>query len=214
MSGTRRKPGLLGPHVEGYSAWLVGRGHTALTARNMLTEFGQVGRWLAVEGLEVRHLSEELLATFLADRRRAGCRRLPGLRGLEVPLGYLRGVGAVDPAAVPITALAELLGEYQEWLVVDRGLAPATVQRYAKTARRFLGQCSAAGVEPSALTGSEVNAFLVAECGRVSAGSAKGRVAELRSLLRYLFVRQVIGLRLGTAVPPVGGWGWRVCRRR
>jgi hypothetical protein len=49
MSGTRRKPGLLGPYVEGYSAWLVRRGHTALTARNMLKEFGQVGRWLAVE---------------------------------------------------------------------------------------------------------------------------------------------------------------------
>ena len=60
MSGTRRKPGLLGPYVEGYSAWLARRGHTALTARNMLKEFGQVGRWLAVEGVEVRQLSEEL----------------------------------------------------------------------------------------------------------------------------------------------------------
>jgi site-specific recombinase XerD len=206
MSGTRRKPGGLGPYVEGYSAWLVRRGHTALTARNMLKEFGQVGNWLAVEGLEVRQLSEERLVAFLAARRRAGYRRLPGLRGLKPPLAYLREVGAVDPATVPITALDELLGEYQDWLVVDRGLAPATVQRYAKTARRFLEQCSAAGVEPSGLTGSEVNAFLIAECGRVSAGSAKGRVAELRSLLRYLFVRQVIAVRLGTAVPPVGGW--------
>lgn len=206
MPGTRRKPGLLGPYVEGYSAWLDRRGHTALTARNMLKEFGQVGRWLAVEGVEVRQLSEEFLAAFLADRRRAGCRRLPGLRGLEVPLAYLREVGAVDPATAPATVLDVLLGQYRDWLVVDRGLAPATVLRYAKTARRFLAQCSTAGVEPSGLTGGEVNAFLIAECGRVSAGSAKGRVAELRSLLRFLFLRQVISVRLGTAVPPVGGW--------
>ena len=47
---------------------------------------------------------------------------------------------------------------------------------------------------------------MIAECGRVSAGSAKGRVAELRSLLRFLFVAEVITVRLGTAVPPVGGW--------
>jgi hypothetical protein len=162
----------------------------------MLKEFGQVGRWLATQGLDVRQLSEELLVTFLADRRRAGFRRLPGLRGLQVPLAYLGEVGVVDPAVVPVTALDGLLGEYQGWLVVDRGLAPSTVLRYATTARRFLGQCAAAGVDPSALTGSEVNAFLIAECGRVSAGSAKGRVAELRSLLRFLFVRQVIAVRL------------------
>ncbi len=206
MSGTRRKPGLLGPYVEGYLAWLIRRGHTPLTARNMLKEFGQVGRWLAVEGLEVRQLSEKHLAAFLAYRRRAGFRRLAGLRGLQVPLAYLREVGAVDPAVVSATALDVLVGDYRDWLVVDRGLAPATVLRYATTARRFLEQCSAAGVEPPAMTGGVVNAFLIAECGRVSAGSAKGRVAELRSLLRFLFVRQVISVRLGTAVPPVGGW--------
>jgi hypothetical protein len=129
MSGTRRKPGLLGPYVEGYSAWLIRRGHTALTARNMLKEFGQIGRWLAEEGLEVRQLSEELLVTFLADRRRAGCRRLPGVRGLKPPVAYLREVGAVDPAAAPTTAIDVLLRQYQDWLVDDRGLAPATVLR-------------------------------------------------------------------------------------
>jgi len=123
-----------------------------------------------------------------------------------VPLGYLREVGAVEPAVVPATALNVLVGEYRAWLVNDRGLAPATVLRYANTAQRFLDQCSATGVGPSALTGAEVNAFLIAECGRVSAGSAKGRVAELRSLLRYLFVREIIAVRLGSAVPPVGGW--------
>jgi len=196
----------LGPYVEGYSAWLVGQEYTPLTVRNMLKEFGQVGRWLAEEDLEVQQLSEQRLVTFLAARRRAGARRLPGLRGLKPPLAYLREVGAVGPVAAPGTALDVLLGGYQHWLVVDRGLAPATVLRYARTARWFLERCAAAGVEPSALTGNEVNRFLIAECGRVSAGSAKGRVAELRSLLRYLFVRQLIPVRLGTAVPPVGGW--------
>ena len=46
MAGTRRKPGLLGLHVEGYRAWLGRRGYTPQTVRNMLKELGQVGRWL------------------------------------------------------------------------------------------------------------------------------------------------------------------------
>src|SRR5439155_17221419 len=50
------------------------------------------------------------------------------------------------------------------------------------------------------------NTFLLEECGRVRAGSAKGRVAGLRSILRYLYLRGITALRLGTSVPPVGGW--------
>ena len=39
-----------------------------------------------------------------------------------------------------------------------------------------------------------------------SVGAAKGRVAELRALLRYLFVQGLIPLALSAAVPPVAGW--------
>ena len=121
-------------------------------------------------------------------------------------LAYLREIGAV---AVPVpvsTPLEVLLAQYRTWLVEERGLAEATVQRYETTARRFLQQAASAGTEPASLTGADVNAFLLVECARVSAGSAKGRVAELRSVLRFLFLRHVTPLRLGTAVPPVGGW--------
>ncbi len=41
---------------------------------------------------------------------------------------------------------------------------------------------------------------------RVSAGAAKGRVAELRSFLRFLYLQGITGLSLGASVPPVGGW--------
>ena len=37
-------------------------------------------------------------------------------------------------------------------------------------------------------------------------GRPKGRVAELRSVLRFLYLQGITPLRLGTAVPPVGGW--------
>jgi site-specific recombinase XerD len=90
----------------------------------------------------------------------------------------------------------------------ERGLSDSTVLRYENTARRFLRERAVhAGVlAPQLLTGADVNAFLLGECARVSAGSAKGRVAELRSLLRFLYLQQVTPRRLGTAVPPVGGW--------
>jgi integrase len=82
------------------------------------------------------------------------------------------------------------------------------VLRYDNTARRFLQEQAVrdGALVPAVLTGADVNAFLLRECGRVSAGSAKGRVAELRSVLRFLYLQGVTPRRLGTAVPPVGGW--------
>jgi site-specific recombinase XerD len=208
MSGTRRKPGGLGPQVEGYRAWLVQRGYTASTVRNMLKELGQVGRWLTAQELEVEQLDEQWIAAFIAARRAAGYRRVPGPRAMAPLLSYLREANIVAEAPPLATPLGVLLAQYRTWLVGERGLAPSTVLRYENTARRFLTeQAMVDGVfTPMGLTGNDVNVFLLRECARVSAGSAKGRVAELRSVLRFLYLQEITPLRLGTAVPPVGGW--------
>ena len=208
MSGTRRKAGLLGPQVEGYRVWLTQRGYRPTTITNMLKDLGQVGLWLSSEGLEAAQLDEEQMAAFLATRQRAGRRRSPGPRAMAPLLSFLREAGVVPVAKPLLTPLGGLLGQYRSWLVQERGLAEATVLRYENTARLFLQEQASAGdgFEPAALTGMDVNAFLLRECARVSTGSAKGRVAELRSVLRFLYLQGITALRLGTAVPPVGGW--------
>lgn len=208
MSGTRRKPGQMGPHVEGYRAWLAQRGYTPGTIRNMLKDLGQVGRWLSGEGLVAEQLGEERMVAFLAARRAAGQRRVPGARAMVPLLNYLREIGVASGAQPPVTPLGWLLARYRSWMVQERGLAPATVLRYENTARRFLQEQATDddGFAPAALTGADVNAFLLRECARVSSGSAKGRVAELRSVLRFLYLQEITPLRLGTAVPAVGGW--------
>jgi len=208
MGSPRRKAGLLGPEVHGYRMWLTARGYTPLTVRNMLKDLGQVGVWMAGEGLAAEDLDEERLAAFLVARHQAGHRNVPGTRAMKPLLSYLRQAGVVPAATPSLTPLGALLEQYRVWMVQQRGLAATTVLRYEKTARRFLQEqaCRGEVFEPEALTGADVNAFLLSECGRVSAGSAKGRVAELRSLLRFLYLQCLTPLRLGTAVPPVGGW--------
>ena len=46
MSGSRRKPGPLGPFVDGYGAWLVGRGYSPSVVVRSLVTLGHLGRWL------------------------------------------------------------------------------------------------------------------------------------------------------------------------
>jgi len=174
----------------------------------MLKDFGQLGRWLSSAGLEAAQLDEEQVAEFLGARQLAGQRRVPGLRGMVPLLSYLREAGVVPVAKPLLTPLGALLGQYRSWLVQERGLAATTVLRYENTARRFLREQALVGdvFDPADLTGVDINVFLLRECGRVSAGSAKGCVAELRSVLRFLYLQGITPLRLGTAVPPVGGW--------
>jgi site-specific recombinase XerD len=174
----------------------------------MLADLGQVGRWMSREGLVTAQLDEDAMAAFLAARQAAGRRRDLGPRAMMPLLSYLREAGVTPAAKPPHTPVEGLLGEYRIWLARERGLAAATVLRYENTARRFLQQQAMTGGElkPAGLTGADVNAFLLRECGRISAGSAKGRVAELRAILRFLYLQGLTPLRLGTAVPPVGGW--------
>jgi site-specific recombinase XerD len=199
---------LLAPHVEDYRAWLTDRGYTPGTVTNMLKDLGQVGVWLSSQGLDASQFNEERAAAFLAARRSAGCRHVAGTRAMVPLLTYLRGAGVVAPLEPAVTPLGQLLVQYRSWMVQERGLAAMTVLRYENTARRLLQEQAMEGdvFEPSALTGVDVNAFLLRECGRVSSGSAKGRVGELRSILRFLYLQGITPLRLGTAVPPVGGW--------
>lgn len=208
MSGTRRKAGRLGHQVEGYRAWLAGWGYTPGTIRNMLKDLGWVGRWLAVEGLGAEDLDEERISALLTAGGGTGRTRTPGPRGFVPLLSYLRETGVVpEDTGSAVTPSGALMVRYRSWLVQERGLAARTVERYENTARRFLEESSAAGVvSPADLTGADVQGFLLRESARVSAGSAKGRVGELRSILRFLYLAGVTAMDLAGSVPPVGGW--------
>jgi hypothetical protein len=115
-------------------------------------------------------------------------------------------VTAPEEGAPELTPLEGLIGEYREWLVVERGLAAATVLRYETLAQRFLRERVAPDDElgVAGLTGAEVSAFLVRECACLSLGSANSGVAELRSLLRFLHVGgcpAYAELRIGGGTP-------------
>jgi len=209
MSVTRRKPGRLGPFVEGYRVRLLELGYTPQTVRLMLKELGRLGRWMDAEGVEVGRLDMALVEAFLAARRAGGERRPASMGELRQLLAYLREVGAMQPEPAPgFTPVELLVDDYREWLIGERGLAAMTVLRYVKLARRFLSGRVSSGDElgVAELTGADVARFLLGECGRLSVGAAKGRVAELRSLLRFLHVWGLTSVALAESVPQVAGW--------
>ena len=207
MTGRPRKPGAMGPFIESFRAWLTERGYSSGTVTGLLAITGGLGRWMDIRGIAVADLDRVMLAEFRSARRVSGMRWVPGARGLDRLLEFLEQQGVV---VTPVTAggpVEQLLDRYRRWLVEERGLAEATIVRYTKLARLFLTRHTAGSVSDlEKLTGTDIVAFLLQESERLSVGSVKGRVAELRSLLRFLYLRGLTPRLLSTVVPPVAGW--------
>jgi site-specific recombinase XerD len=197
----------MGWFIDGYRAWLAGRGYAPGTVINMLAMAGDLGRWMDARDFAASDLDRVMVAEFRDAMRTAGMRNVPGAHGLDRLLQYLEHEGVRAASAVPATPVEELVQRYRRWLVGDRGLAEATVERYVKLARLFLTQRSTELVHSvENLTGTDIVAFLLQESDRLSVGSVKGRVAELRSLLKFLYLQGLTPRPLATVVPPVAGW--------
>jgi hypothetical protein len=67
MSGSRRRPGRLGPFVDGYRAWLLGLGYSPLSVTHSLVSLGHLGRWMHRHDVDVAQLNNDVLKAFLAD---------------------------------------------------------------------------------------------------------------------------------------------------
>jgi site-specific recombinase XerD len=160
--------------------------------------------WLEREGLAVWELNEQSAELFVASRQEAGYVTWVTSRCMELPLAFLREVGAAAPPAAVVVReepWGEVLASYRDYLVQERGLAPSTVTGYERVARLFLEQQQPGRLEW--LSAADVSGFLARECPRRSVAGARELVAGLRPLLRYLHVAGLVGAPLMWAVPGV-----------
>jgi integrase/recombinase XerD len=210
MIGHTKVSGPLAVFGEGFRTELARLGYTPSSREYKLAEVAQLSAWLEHRGLDVEDVCSARLEEFFVDRAARPGRSVT-LAAMRPLLAWLRAQGLCPEEPPPAPGpLDELMERYRRWMQADRQLAPRTMVRYEKGARLFLdGRArqgrGAAGVE--GLCEEEVTAFLLAEAARgLSTKSLQGRVAELRSLLRFLYSQGMTTTRLGEGVPPVPGW--------
>jgi hypothetical protein len=217
MIGHTKVSGPLAVLADGFRAELGRLGYTRSSVEYKLAEVARLSAWLDSRRLGVRDICSARLEEFRGDFA-ARSRRAPTLVGMRPLLDWLRELGVVedDPPSAP-GPIDELMERYRHWMVTDRQLAPRTIRRYEQGARLFLEARAqdgggAAGVE--GLSTEAVTAFLLAEAARgLSSKSLQVRVAELRSLLRFLYLQAMIATPLAEGVPAVPGWKDTACRR-
>lgn len=106
------------------------------------------------------------------------------------------------------TALAsDLLAEYAQWLVHQRGLAPITVHNYCGLVGQFLDALpQSTQVSVGLLDAGTVTAFIVEYCRNRNTNSAKSMSRSVRSFLRFAHATGRTSAELWGAVPVAAGW--------
>jgi site-specific recombinase XerD len=169
----------------------------------------RLSRWLEDAGLEVGAVAAEQVEQFFTVRRGEGYVNLRTPRSVTSLVSYLRRVGALAEASPPAVTgpVEQLLDRFGRYLLGERGLVEGTVRFYLHVARLFLVQRLAAdGVDLSGLSAAEVTGFVTRVCEHRSISSSRQVVSALRSLLRFLRLEGLTGLRLEQAVLSVAGW--------
>src|SRR4029077_18291948 len=116
----------------------------------------------------------------------------PTARSLSWLMDYLIEIGVLT---VPTGALVRseregLIDRYRDYLTVERGLEPGTIENYARVVSRFLAALT--GRDLAELTAAEVSGFMTSQCGQVSTRGAERLATGLRSFLVFALVEGLI----------------------
>jgi len=205
-----RISGPLAPYLGGVWSHLLAQGYTPLSSKNLLSLVSHLSRWLVDTGVRLSDLTREHVEAFFDERRRAGYASFFTPRALSPILQYLeaKGVVLLPEAVVRRSAVDDLLDEYEQFLVNERGLKVSTASGYYRYyAKRFLShRFGSNNLELSCLSANDITGFILHESETSSVGTTKLVVSVVRSLLRFLHIRGDLQRDLVGAVPAVAGW--------
>jgi site-specific recombinase XerD len=192
-----RIAGPLAPYFDGFAAELTARGYTDLSAANQLRLMSDMSHWMGSRRLRIDDISASVVGRFLAKRRRTHTQRI-GERALRPLLAHLQAVGAMAAIVVAEKPRSELLLQYEQYIVEERGVARATRERYLAVAEEFLR-----GRRVSSLSARDVTRYVTKHAG---ISGFEGWLSSLRSVLRFLFVTSKTQTNLVFAVPSTPCW--------
>lgn len=194
---TVRFSGPLTRYVEGFAAELRAHGYTELSLRNQLRLMSDLSRWLQRKRIPVEDFDRSAVHRFVAKRRRTYT-HFTSERALAPLLAHLQAVGAMAPLVVAQPQRSELLQEYEQYLVEERGVTRVVRERYLVVADEFLR-----GRNASSLTLRDVTRHVSANA---DISWFEGWLSALRAVLRFMFVASKTETNLVFAVPSTPHW--------
>lgn len=204
-----RFTGPLAMFAPGWREMLVADGYVSCSAAIKLQLAAHLSRWLQAHVLEAGDLTEPVIREFLTERRATYTNQI-SLEALGPFLEYLRCLDAIPRLKphIPVTAQEILRVDYQDYLLVRRGLSAPVITAYGHWITPFLDYLQGVGCQAEAdeVSGEIIAAYLTSRLGSLSRKSAKMTTSVLRSFLGFLHATGYSTASLVAAVPPIVSW--------
>jgi site-specific recombinase XerD len=199
--------GPLSPYINSYLTLVRRQGYAVGSLYEQVYVLKQCDRWLKRTGRDVRHLDESVMQDCWRRFRR-GYGKNAGRSTFRRLLGLLREMGVTPAAGAKRPSPAEeVIGAYEQFLLEERNLVPASTVQLLVFARRFLAEKFGAGpLKFSTLRALDVTAFVQRHAYEHGPYYARHLVRATRSFLHYLFYRELIQIDLSLVVPKVARW--------
>ena len=194
------------PHLALFATSLVENGYAKSTVQSKLCLLASLGHWLERRRSSITDLDEQLVARFIAYKRRKGRVHRGNRETLLQFLDHLRKRDVISRPTPPCddSPLAAVLTRYEKHLRSERGLAAATVINYLPCIRKFL--IERFREKPLLLRevrSSDVSDFILRYAPTMSPRRAQLVTAAFRSFFRFLFQDGEVQVNLALSVPSV-----------
>jgi integrase/recombinase XerD len=103
----------------------------------------------------------------------------------------------------PTDALPELLGAFEDWMLVHRGIQPSTLANYR---HHLIDLLTHLGEVPEQFNADQLRTFILTYAERSSLATAKTRTKATRAFLRFLIATGRCPIGLEAAVPKLAEW--------
>jgi len=207
----RLHEGPLGGYVGDYADRLQQQGYSRQFARDQIRSVADLSHWLQRKRLGVDDIDPPQLVRYLRYRKRQGRSQHCDSLALDKLLSLLRERGIVEDEVVPtISSPRErVLERFEQYLLVERGLCPATLLNYLPFVGQLVLERFGEGrIRFVALRATDITGFVQRHAHQMSPGRARLMVTALRGFLRYLRHCGEITMDLAACVPAVANWSF------
>jgi integrase/recombinase XerD len=194
--------------VDEYEQKLVRSGYNKIVVRFHLHAVVHFGVWLELEDRELRKIHEETVQSFERHRSCCTCPATSRNRARQVPscvrrfLQHLRQRGVVQSMEARPQPV-QLVGDFLQWMKVDRGVAETTLISYGG----YVGELvRVLGDDPQTYTARGLRDFVETRYRHYRSTSLRMVLAAVRMFLCYLAVEGKCRPGLEHALTSVANW--------
>jgi site-specific recombinase XerD len=203
-------------YLDSFAQSFAAANYKAATIENYRVLARKLGRLMDVAGLVPSELSPDM-AERLAQAEPAGPRGIVRFHNISRRFAeHLIDIGVAPP--VPVTeaqaARAQLLADFEAYLVKQRGLSPRTIPHALGFANRFLDHRFGNGtIDLACLRAADTTSFVQHVVARRTPYRDKTVTTHVRTFFQYLFARGVTTTNLTPSIPKAAQrWGARLPR--